>query len=90
MCVESQENGYTDWYLPTEEELFMLFTNLSKAFNKNPKKNWIFNFYGGDYWSSTEKKMNAICVVPNGLNDKPITKFHKKDQPAIVLGVRAF
>ena len=90
LCVESQENGYTDWYLPTEEELFMLFTNLSKAFNKNPKKNWIFNFYGGDYWSSTEKKMNAICVVPNGLNDKPITKFHKKDQPAIVLGVRAF
>ena len=37
-----------------------------------------------------KKKMNAICVVPNGLNDKPITKFHKKDQPAIVLGVRAF
>jgi hypothetical protein len=44
LCLESNHNGYNDWYLPTKEELNVLY--------KNKKKIGVFST--GNYRSSTE------------------------------------
>lgn len=44
LCLESNYNGYNDWYLPTKDELNLLYNN----------KNIIGGFANYDYWSSTE------------------------------------
>jgi hypothetical protein len=47
LCTNLNYNGYSDWYLPSEEELNLMYSNL---FKRRPGK---FSFYG-IYWSSTE------------------------------------
>jgi len=37
LCLESNHNGFTDWYLPTEKEMELMGVNLE--------------FHGGSYWS---------------------------------------
>ena len=46
LCFDSQLSGYTDWYLPSIDELNLLYSNLFLAN--------IGNFSGVSYWSSTE------------------------------------
>jgi hypothetical protein len=46
LCIESNHNGFTDWYLPTIGELELLYKNLSKLN--------CLDFDKGIYWSSTE------------------------------------
>lgn len=43
-CENSILSGYTDWYLPSKDELMILYNN----------KNLIGGFSGDSYWSSTE------------------------------------
>ena len=46
LCLESNHNGFTDWYLPTLQELEMMYQTL--------EKNNLGTFIMGTYWSSTE------------------------------------
>ena len=46
LCTSYNLNGYTDWYLPSLEELNLMYINL--------KQNGIGNFADEYYWSSTE------------------------------------
>ena len=46
LCLESNYNGYTDWYLPNSQELSLLFSDKSISD--------LCNFATGDYWSSSE------------------------------------
>lgn len=41
LCLESSHNGYNDWYLPTINELKLIYENIGKKFKHS-------------YWSSTE------------------------------------
>lgn len=43
MCLNSDLAGYTDWRLPTKDELMVLYNN----------KKLIGNFTNGEYWSSS-------------------------------------
>ena len=43
-CDDLDENGYSDWHLPSKEELHQLYLNRSA----------VGGFAGGSYWSSTE------------------------------------
>ena len=46
LCLESNHNGFTDWYLPTLQELGLMHETL--------KKNNLGAFRMDKYWSSTE------------------------------------
>lgn len=46
-CDDLVLNGYSDWFLPSAEEL--------NAIGENLISNNLGNFYGGHYWSSSVK-----------------------------------
>lgn len=57
-CDDLSSGGYSDWFLPSKDELNLMYTNL---FLKS-----IGNFAFARYWSSTEINDNdAICIEFN-------------------------
>jgi hypothetical protein len=79
LCLESNHNGFSDWYLPTRRELEVMYESLKK---KN-----LGDFQPTSYWSSSEDDANfAFCFpYPNPLSGK-----FKKNSSAFVRAVRAF
>jgi tetratricopeptide (TPR) repeat protein len=81
ICLESNQNDFTDWYLPTIDELSLIYKNLK---SKN-----LYTFIGNYYWSSTETDINGAYSFwfPNGER-----KIHDNYRIAecFVLGVRCF
>ena len=52
LCLESNHNGYNDWYLPTIKELSLIYKNIkSKRFKH-------------EYWSSTEYGTSEVRATP--------------------------
>ncbi len=51
LCVSLNVNGYTDWFLPSKDELSLMYGNL--------KVNGLGEFTGGNYWSSSEGPSNT-------------------------------
>ncbi|GAA3655240.1 DUF1566 domain-containing protein [Flavivirga jejuensis] len=56
LCYDLSLNGFTDWYLPSKEELSLMFTNIGRG-AKSPNKE-VGNFASDFYWSSTELDLN--------------------------------
>jgi len=51
LCSKITINEYSDWFLPSKDELVLMFTNLLNAANSNS-----FNDFANDaYWSSSEQ-----------------------------------
>ena len=46
LCLESNHNGFSDWYLPTRKELELMYQTY--------KKNNLGTFQSANYWSSSE------------------------------------
>ena len=83
VCLESNYNGYNDWYLPTLKELQLIF--LEKELIGNLKEE-----FGEFYWSSTESEYvswnTSACIAFNHGS-----KYNKeKDTTHNVRAVRAF
>ncbi len=76
-CSDLRENGYSDWYLPSKEELNQLYLNRSA----------VGGFASGVYWSSTEDYAIVAWIqfFDNGfqINDSKINEWR-------VRPVRAF
>ncbi|NND31088.1 MAG: DUF1566 domain-containing protein [Saprospiraceae bacterium] len=57
LCAELQKGGYGDWYLPSKEELNLMYTNLHLAS--------LGGFAGESYWSSTEGTSGGTAWAHN-------------------------
>ncbi len=77
LCYDLVSGGYSDWYLPSKNELNKLFLN----------KAAIGGFANNNYWSSTESTLNTACyqVFVNGNQLK-----YDKNVPLYVRAVRSF
>ena len=77
LCYDLVLNGYSDWYLPSRDELYKLYLN----------KHFIGNFINQSYWSSSETSIYTanslafsngtweIQVKSNGLDFRAIRSF---------------
>lgn len=62
-CVNYESGGYGNWYLPSFDELFLMYSSIGQGSQIN-----VGNFASSFYWSSTEgDTSNAYFVhFPNG------------------------
>ena len=61
ICRDYTGGGYTDWYLPSKDELNLLYLNRSVT----------YTFTGSPYWSSTEMDITYAWwqVINNSIQD---------------------
>jgi hypothetical protein len=85
ICADFELNDYDDWYLPSKDELNMLFTNL--------KTKKLGGFSDVDYWSSSQYH-SAHSWFQNFSNGEQINddrgSFFNKDNPLSVRAIRQF
>jgi hypothetical protein len=77
LCLESNYNGYNDWYLPSIDELDLLYQNKDK----------IGGFINYNYWSSTEGDTRS--ARQQHFNNGEFGCYYK-DVKCYVRAVRAF
>jgi hypothetical protein len=77
ICSDLVLNGYSDWFLPSKDELNKLYEN----------KTMIGGFHSADYWTSSEVN-DQIAWVQSFVNGLQGTNF--RAYPSHVRAVRAF
>ena len=80
LCDELTIGNYTDWYLPSIDELKMVYDN----------RNIIGNFLVGDYCSSTEYGAKDAYSIHFKPDKKPIFFYNKVDEDYFVRCIRKF
>ena len=81
LCADLVRGGYGDWYLPSKEELNLMYNNLKVA--------GLGGFKSTFYWSSTESSSNNAWKQPFGSGTQLI--FNKNNSSFVrVRAVRAF
>jgi hypothetical protein len=79
ICNDLILNGYSDWFLPSKDELYLMFINL--------KQQGIGNFLNYFYWSSSEYDANSAWCHDFTFGDQASTG---KETWISVRAVRAF
>jgi hypothetical protein len=83
LCLESNHEGFSDWYLPTLQELALMYKNL--------KENNLGIFKKMTYWSSTEHKdFPSKAWYYNFREAKAGSVGYDKTDPNYVRAIRAF
>jgi hypothetical protein len=81
LCVELDQGGFQDWFLPSKDELNLMYINLKR---KN------LGGFGNDfYWSSSETEWSHWAWAQK-FSDGTQSDRNAKDQPSLVRAVRAF
>jgi hypothetical protein len=83
LCAAFEFGGYDDWFLPSKDELDLMYKNLKQA--------GLGGFSGNNYWSSSQKGDGRIAWTQsfsNGNQDN--WRFEGKDNTYSVRAVRAF
>ncbi|NDF92748.1 MAG: DUF1566 domain-containing protein [Betaproteobacteria bacterium] len=83
ICDELVLNGYSDWFLPSEQELAQMYTRLAA--------NGFGNFANHIYWSSTQQDANRAITINfnNGSNSshlKSNTNRHTRAMRRFLMG----
>jgi len=69
ICFEFNHDGFSDWYLPSSDELFLLRKNCVQAY---------IPIKGGSYWSSSIGKSFPIFVSFSGVDEEMINYYSKQ------------
>lgn len=81
LCDDLEYQGFTDWFLPSRDELELMRTNLYLADHGN--------FLGSNrYWSSTESSITNAWLIQFWQNDK--LNWNKSNNTYYVRSARAF
>jgi len=89
LCLNSTNGGQTDWYLPSIQELNMLWSNfytVARTLSKIVGSTQITDTY---YWSSTETS-SADRAWRYSFNNGDNSTFTNKDYDSFVRAIRAF
>ncbi|MFN3800544.1 DUF1566 domain-containing protein [Belliella pelovolcani] len=81
MCAALEVNGFDDWYLPSKDELLLMYEN----------KEFIGNMRNGTwepYWSSSQFEIRRQAIVHNFGTGR--TTFENKDLEFWVRPIRSF
>ena len=79
LCANLNFGGFNDWFLPSRDELDLMYQNL--------KKNGVGGFSDDWYWSSSEYGIANACYQHFGKN----RQYYKyKNYINLVRAVRAF
>lgn len=95
LCAELQKGGYGDWYLPSKEELDLMWKNLHRfgCSNVAPDSSACLTALGGFaasiYWSSSESDVNGAWLQDfnNGVQSDSVVKDFSNGR---VRAIRAF
>jgi hypothetical protein len=80
-------NGYTDWFLPSNDELNLMWTNIGQG--APPPFTNVGGFANNIYWSSSESGDTSYVLIPNIYGGA--TTIASKNTSAIrVRAIRAF
>ena len=62
---DAQINGFDDWYLPSRDELYLMYLNIGQG--GLDSNNNIGNFSDSQYWSSSESNFSNAWIVAFGV-----------------------
>jgi len=82
LCKEYTLNGYNDWFLPSKDELNLLYRNL--------KKNNLGGFLYDSYWSSSQDIYYDAWVQRFSDGSQYLFNYCFKNDAYLVRAVRAF
>jgi len=84
-ALDAEINGYSDWYLPSKDELLEMYNTIGNA---GPEGNIGGFIEDGWYWSSSENYNSTAWFLnfPSG----DMFNFHNKSYPGRVRVIRAF
>jgi len=87
ICTNLTLNGYSDWFLPSKDELFRMYTNICS----NSALGNIGGFYDEAYWSSTEyNNTTRAWYLTFSYSGSASPGNHSKSQNKYVRAIRAF
>lgn len=79
MCANYRGGGYSDWYLPTKEELNYIYQNLRRT-GKISGNTWYWSSSSYDYYHAWKQRFS----------DGNQSDYNDKDYPGSVRAIRAF
>jgi hypothetical protein len=96
LCTDYVSNGYSDWYLPSTQEMMMAFNAgaiIGYVLSKNDFAEYGFNVPRGIYWTSTQPRddqplSSSFSIAFNIGNLSPKLVFHYEKN--LNASVRAF